>query len=113
MIRILAFLAALLIPGLAAAEDYIARPISAYTLAISTTSTRAAVKVGPSISIMRLVSSVTAMVGFGVTPMAVVNGSTSMYLPAATPTYVRVQPGEKVAVVSQASGVLYITEMAK
>jgi len=61
---------------------------------------------------VRLVSTTNCWVSFGASPTAAM-GSNSIYLPANTPEYFYVNPGEKVAVIQDtAAGTLNIAELA-
>lgn len=61
---------------------------------------------------IRVVSNANCWIAFGPNPTAAVNTSPSIYIPAATPEYFWVLPGERVAVVQDSSaGFLNIAEL--
>ena len=66
---------------------------------------------GADVSIIRLFSTVDAWVSFGANPTAVIEGSSSMFLPGGVVEYFEINTGEKLAVIrNSASGKLYVTE---
>ena len=106
-----------------------ARPFSSQTLAIGAASVpSAALSTGPTETYrqdrtgpqatpnntnhVRLVATSNCWVAFGAAPVAVASGAGSIYLPAFTPEYFWVYPGEKIAVIQDAgAGNLNIAEL--
>lgn len=61
---------------------------------------------------VRVVSNTNCWIAFGAAPVAVAQTTPSIYLPAATPEYFWVSPGEKIAVIwDTAAGFLNIAEL--
>lgn len=79
--------------------------------AVAITGTSAqSVAIGAGVESVRLVSTTDCFVIVGANPTAVAD--TSMFLPAYTVEYIKLQPGQKIAgIYLIASGTLYITEM--
>lgn len=105
-----------------------ARPALSQTVAVGAASTAsAAFSIGPTdqyandgtpvnspnnTNHVRLISNTNCWVAFGAAPVAVAQATPSIYLPANTPEYFWVLPGEKIAVIQDsASGFLNIGEL--
>jgi len=87
------------------------RPKTNQTVAYTGSSVASTNAFGAGITVVRLVSETNCFVTFAGTPTATTGGT---FLPAFTPEYFSVSPGEKVAAIRQAtSGNLFVTEMTQ